>query len=88
MKKLIKKLKEYWYVEPHKCTKKEGQNEELFNQTQKILNREAKWEQITHRIVVVYCILAIPLIILIFLSLFKAVLILGLFIGCITMLLG
>ena len=87
-KTIIQKLKEYWYVEPYKCTKEDGQNEVFFNLTQNRLNREAKWEQMTHRIVVVYCILLIPMIILIFLSLFKIVICLGLFLGIVGMLLG
>ena len=94
MKKLLKKLKEYWNVEPHQCNKERYTdengvlNEKLYNDAQNSFNKEAKWEQMTHRFLVVYFILAIPMIILIFLSLFKAVLILGLFIGCISMLLG
>ena len=93
-KTIIQKLKEYWYVEPYKCNKdnyinERGEfNEKLFNQIQNSFNREAKWEQMTHRIVVVYCILSIPMIILISLSLFKIVICLGLFLGIVGMLLG
>lgn len=93
-KTLIQKFNEFWTVEPHQCTREEFTDdngvfyEKSFNDIQKSFNKEAKDQQMSHRIAVVYLILLIPMIILIMLSLFKIVICLGLFIGIVGMLLG